>query len=62
MIELIISLLLIIVSFFAIIKAIRITQDYKRSKNLVFLKVTLPKKESDLDEKKETTKDFKEMV
>jgi chromosome condensin MukBEF ATPase and DNA-binding subunit MukB len=26
------------------------------------LKITLPKKESDLDEKKETVKDFKEQV
>jgi hypothetical protein len=62
MIELIISLLLFIGSIFTIIKVIRIMQDYKRSKNLVFLKVSMPKKESDLDEKKETTKDFKEMV
>jgi len=60
--ELIISLLLIIASIFAIIKIIRIKEDFKRSKNLVFLKVTMPKKESDLDEKKETTKDFKEMI
>ena len=57
-----ISLLIIFWSFLAIIKAIRIVQDYKRAKNLVFLRVTLPKKESDLDEKKETAKDFKEMV
>lgn len=36
--------------------------DYKRTLELTFLKITLPKKDSDLDEKKETTKDFKEMV
>jgi len=36
--------------------------NYKRTLSTVFLKVTLPKKESDLDSKKETTKDFKEMV
>lgn len=35
---------------------------YKRTLNTVFLKVTLPKKDSDLDSKKETTKDFKEMI
>jgi len=35
---------------------------YKRTLELVFLRVTLPKKDSDLDDKKETTKDFKEMV
>ena len=29
---------------------------------LTFLKVTLPKKDSDLDDKKETTKDFKEVI
>jgi len=36
--------------------------NYKRTLKTVFLRVTLPKKESDLDSKKETTKDFKEMV
>lgn len=41
---------------------IRRGQDFKRTLNLTFLKVTLPKKDSDLDEKKETTKDFKEMI
>lgn len=60
--ELIISLLVIIVPLFILFKAIRIKEDLKRSKNLVFLKITMPKKESDLDEKKETTKDFKEMI
>ena len=62
MLELIISLLLIIGSLFAIIKFFRTREDIKRSKNLVFLRITMPKKESDLDEKKETTKDFKEMI
>lgn len=37
-------------------------EDYKRTLSLCFLKVTMPKKDSDLDEKKETTKDFKEMI
>jgi len=36
--------------------------NYKRTLNMVFLMVSLPKKNSDLDSKKETTKDFKEMV
>lgn len=36
--------------------------NYTHTLNTVFLKVTLPKKDSDLDSKKETTKDFKEMV
>jgi len=60
--ELIISLLVIIIPLFVLFKLIRFKEDLKRSKNLVFLKVTMPKKESDLDEKKETTKDFKEMI
>ncbi|MDD2871427.1 MAG: DUF87 domain-containing protein [Candidatus Gracilibacteria bacterium] len=36
--------------------------DYKRTLELTFLKITLPKKNSELDERKETTKDFKEMI
>lgn len=60
--ELIISLLVIIIPLFVLFKVIRIKENIKRSKNLVFLKVSMPKKESDLDEKKETTKDFKEMI
>jgi len=60
--ELFISLTLLIVCGFILFKWIRKREDFKRSLNLTFLKITLPKKESDLDEKKETTKDFKEMV
>jgi hypothetical protein len=52
----------IIVSSLITIKIIRKKEDFKRTLNLTFLKVTLPKKNSELDEKKETTKDFKEMV
>jgi len=37
-------------------------EDFKRSLSLCFLKVTMPKKDSDLDEKKETQKDFKETI
>jgi hypothetical protein len=37
-------------------------QNYKRTLNLAFLRITMPKKDSDLDEKKETIKDFKEMI
>lgn len=40
----------------------KIKLHHQRTLELVFLRVTLPKKDSDLDEKKETTKDFKEMV
>jgi len=56
-----ISIVILIVSFI-ILKILRKKSDYKRTLNLTFLKVTLPKKDSDLDEKKETTKDFKEMI
>ena len=62
MLETIISLVLLSIIIFGSLKYIRKREDFKRSLNLTFLKVTLPKKESDLDEKKETTKDFKEMV
>ncbi|MDQ7023209.1 MAG: hypothetical protein Q9M97_06845 [Candidatus Gracilibacteria bacterium] len=62
MLDIIIALSIIIIPIFILFKAIRFNEDIKRAKNLVFLKVTLPKKESDLDEKKETTKDFKEMI
>ena len=50
------------IAFFIVIKILRKKADFKRTLNLTFLKITLPKKNSDLDEKKETTKDFKEMV
>jgi len=55
-------LVAIVIAFFVIIKILRKKADYNRTLNLTFLKITLPKKDSDLDEKKETTKDFKEMV
>lgn len=35
---------------------------YKRTLDTTFLRVTLPKKDSDLDSRKETTKDFKEYI
>ncbi len=41
---------------------LRIKENYKRTLSLTFLQVTLPKKESDSDERKETQKDFKEMI
>ncbi len=47
---------------YGILLVLKRRKEYKNTLQLVFLKVTLPKKDSDLDEKKETTKDFKEMV
>jgi hypothetical protein len=37
-------------------------KNFNRTLNLAFLSVTLPRKDSDLDERKETQKDFKETV
>ena len=48
--------------WFWILKFIQIREDYKRTLSLTFLKITMPKKDSDLDEKQETTRDFKEMI
>jgi hypothetical protein len=36
--------------------------DFNRSINMTFLRVLIPKKESDLDEKKDTVKDFREQI
>lgn len=48
----------IFVYFYMLIKE----ENLKRSLRLCFLRVIMPKKNSDLDEKQETTKDFKEMT
>jgi len=53
---------IVFVIYKIIIKIIKRKYDYKRTLELTFLKVTLPKKNSDLDEKKETVKDFKEAI
>ena len=45
-----------------VIIVLRKKEDYKRTLNLTFLQVTLPKKDSDSDDKKETQRDFKEMI
>lgn len=36
--------------------------DFRRSIDMVFLRILIPKKESDQDEKKETVRDFKEQI
>jgi len=56
------TIITLVLVAFIILKILRNKENYKRTLNLTFLKITLPKKDSDLDEKKETTKDFKEMV
>ena len=60
---LVISILLsFVIIFYIVVYFIRKRVNFKRALDLAFLRVTLPKKESDLDEKKETAKDFKEMI
>jgi len=56
-----VSISILILSF-VVLRILIKKSNYKRTLDLTFLKVTLPKKDSDLDEKKETTKDFKEMI
>ena len=58
----IILIIWFIISLFIGIYLLRRKENLKRSLRLTFLMITMPKKNSDLDEKQETTKDFKEMV
>ncbi len=58
----IVLVLVLIIAWYSALFILKKKEDFKRALKLSFLKVTLPKKDSDLDEKKETTKDFKEMV
>ena len=55
-------LISIVVALIISLYFLRRREDFKRTLNLTFLKITLPKKDSDLDDKKETTRDFKEMI
>ncbi len=58
----IIILIALVIIVFLTIKLLRKRNDFNRTLKLTFLRITLPKKDSDLDEKKETLKDFKEAV
>ena len=62
LLTLIIILLLTYLAFVLIKKAVRLAFEIWYSKNLVYLKVTLPKADSKLDKEKETKKDFKEKI
>lgn len=53
------ALILLVVLY---ILHLRKQENLKRTLKLSFLRITMPKKNSDLDEKQETTKDFKEMI
>lgn len=55
-------LITIIFVILLVIYLLRKKQNLKRILMLSFLKITLPKKDSELDERQETTKDFKEMI
>lgn len=61
-ISILISLIIVWIACFFILKILRKKEDFKRTLNLTFLQVTMPKKDSQLDEKSDTAKDFKEMV
>ena len=53
---------LIFICLVLIVKAIRLAFEIYYGKNLVYLKVTLPRADSKLDKERETKKDFKEKV
>lgn len=57
-------IIIIIVSFiiYFYISYLRKKEQLNRSLKMCFLRVTMPKKNSDLDEKQETQKDFKEVI
>ncbi|PID86475.1 hypothetical protein CSB08_00645 [Candidatus Gracilibacteria bacterium] len=53
-----VSILILLIIFF--VKLVRLLFEIYYSKNLVYLKITLPRADSKLDKEKETKKDFKE--
>ncbi len=55
-------ILLLILLFIAFLKTIRFLFELYYSKNLRYLKVTVPRADSKLDKEKETKKDFKEKI
>ena len=61
-IETLIACIFVVALYNLVIFVIREQENMKRSDNIIFLKITMPKKDSDHDEKKETSKDFKEQI
>jgi hypothetical protein len=55
-------ILLIILALLVIRKLIQLAFEVWYSKNLRYLKITLPRADSKLDKEKETKKDFKEKI
>jgi len=58
----IIYIIIIIIWIIIIIKIIRLLFELYYSKNLIYLKITLPRNDSKLDKEHETKKDFKEKI
>ncbi len=52
--------ILFIIFFFVVLRIVRLMYEVIMSKQLVYMKVTLPRADSKLDKEKETKKDFKE--
>lgn len=60
-IEILILLIIAIWGYFAYF-SMKKKSDFKRSLNMTFLRILIPKKDSEMDEKKETVRDFKEQI
>nr|MDD3720158.1 type IV secretory system conjugative DNA transfer family protein [Candidatus Gracilibacteria bacterium] len=60
--SLLLSIAVIIIGFILIKKFIRLVFEIYYAKNLVYIKITLPRNDSKLDKEKETKKDFKEKI
>lgn len=56
------NIILFIIFFWICLKILRLAYEVAMTKNLVYMKVTLPRADSKLDKEKETKKDFKEKV
>lgn len=54
------NVFLVVVAFFLLLKLARLLYEIYKAKNLVYLRVTLPRADSKLDKERETKKDFKE--
>ena len=62
MTEFISALIILFGASYITLLYLRKKSDLQRTLKLAFFKVTIPKKDSDLDEKRETLKDFKEAI
>ena len=60
--ELVIILFIILTFFSVVFLYTKRRIDFRRSIDMVFLRILIPKKDSEQDERKETTRDFKEQI